>query len=320
MGYEAAMQPPGAIILMYHSIAPDSLAEFIDPRNRMSPAIFDAQMAYLKKHRRVVSLSSIIDQISSGVSPSAGSVCITFDDGYLDNLSTAAPILDKYDLPATLFLATGYVARSEAQWADRLHWLIQKRTADRLSVAGPEFSTIDLASDDGRRSFAEKMHGLLLGTTCPERKKLLDAVEFQLKPEGKMPRLTLNWDEVRELRRRYPLFEIGGHTRDHIDLEKHRGTVAESEIRGCAEDIRLELGTSPRHFSFPYGRWCPETRGLAHQAGWQSALGSNLNIRIEKSSDRFAIPRIEAPHSMTDLRFKTSGAYPGVLSMLGLGP
>ena len=51
-------------------------------------------------------------------------MCITFDDGYRDNLTVAAPILEKYRLPATLFLATGYVERGETQWSDTLHWLL----------------------------------------------------------------------------------------------------------------------------------------------------------------------------------------------------
>lgn len=105
--FELAAQPTGAIILMYHSIAADDIAEFVDPPNRLSPAMFERQMAFLSEHRRVVPLSQVVEEIVSGASPSAGTVCITFDDGYLDNLNTAAPILEKHKLFATLFLATG---------------------------------------------------------------------------------------------------------------------------------------------------------------------------------------------------------------------
>jgi peptidoglycan/xylan/chitin deacetylase (PgdA/CDA1 family) len=318
-GYEMAARPDGAIILMYHSIAPDTFSDFIDPRNRLPVETFDAQMAYLKRHRRVVPLSQVIDQITEGVSPPAGTVSITFDDGYLDNLSTAAPILEKYKLPATLFLATGYVQRGEAQWADRLHWLIRKRTTDKLRIPLPGFDEADLSSDTGRETLLRELHRYLLESTYDERKKLLDGMESQLNPREGAPRLTLNWDDVRELHRRYPLFDIGGHTREHIDLRKHRKALAQSEIDGCAEDLRRELGFAPRHFSFPYGRWCEETRQFVRDSGWQSATGINLNVRVDNASDRFAIPRVEAPLSMTELRFKTSGAYPGILSILGLG-
>jgi len=127
----------------------------------------------------------------------------------------------------------------------------------------------------------------------------------------------LNWDEARELQRRYPLVEIGGHTRDHIDLRRHRGQAAREQIAGCAEDLRRELGPQARHFSYPYERWCAGTRQAVIDAGWASALGAGAPLRIAPGSDRYAMPRVEAPRTMTQLAFKTSGAYPGALSLLG---
>ena len=316
--FEIATQPTGAIVLMYHSIAPDAIAEYIDPRNRMSPAIFDAQMAYLSKYRRVVPLSQVVAQIESGLSPPAGTVCITFDDGYLDNLTTAAPILAKYKLPATLFLATGYVERGEAQWADSVYWMLQRRTVDSLQIRSLGRDATDLGSEAASEHIYAMLHQRLLEGTQQDRKQLLEEIECQLKPKGVVPRLTLNWDDVRELCHRYPFFEIGGHTREHIDIQKRRDEVAREEIDGCARDLRRELGVLPRHFSYPYGRWCNETRQMVLESGWQSAVGSGVRIRVDTASDRFAITRVEAPWTMSELRFKTSGAYPGALSMLGM--
>ena len=317
--FEAAARPAGAIVLMYHSIASDDVAGFVDPPNRLSPEMFERQMVFLREHRRVVPLSQVVEQIASGASPKAGTVCITFDDGYRDNLTIAAPILEKYRLSATLYLATGYIERAETQWADILHWLFQWRTADRLRIPSPESREIDLGSAAGRGAARNFLHRRLLEATAPERRQLLTDIERQLLPQVPAPRLTLNWDEVRELHRRYPLFEVGGHTREHVDLRKHRGEAARAEIDGCAEDLRRELGAQARHFSFPYGRWCAETREIVCVSGWRSAAGSGDQVRIGKASDRFAMPRVEAPRTMTDLRFKTSGAYPGVFAMLGLG-
>ncbi len=316
--YEAVARPDGAIILMYHSVASDEVAPALNLRTRISPALFASQMEYLSKHRKVISLSQLVDQIKSGASPTAGTVCITFDDGYLDNLTIAAPILAEYGLPATLYLATGYVERSESQWVDRLHWLITQRTRDALQIEGLNNGKTVLAASHAFATAMEQLHHRLLEASAEERKALLDEMEIQLKPEGKPPRLTLNWDEVRDLCRRYPQFEIGGHTREHVDLQKYTGATAHAEIGGCAEDIRRELSQQPQHFSFPYGRWCTDTRQDVIASGWQSAVGVNTPLRVGGESDRYAIPRIEAPQSMSDLQFKTSGAYPGVFTALGL--
>jgi peptidoglycan/xylan/chitin deacetylase (PgdA/CDA1 family) len=316
--FEIVTRPAGAIVLMYHSISPDDIAEYIDPPNRLAPREFERQMAFLSEHRHVVPLSQIVDQIASGASPAAGTVCITFDDGYLDNLVTAAPILEKYGLSATLFLATGYVSRGETQWADVLHWLLQRRAADKLQIPSPCGQEFDLRSSTGRDTARKFLHRRLLEATRNERQQLLTEIEHQLRPHGRVPRLTMSWDDVRELHRRYPFIEIGGHTREHIDLRKHCGDLAREEIDGCAEDIRREIGMLPRYFSFPYSRWCAETRGIVCASGWKAAVGYSDNIRIGQTSDLYVIPRVDAPRTMTDLRFKTSGAYPGVFSILGL--
>src|SRR5687767_9659555 len=168
------MRPAGAVILMYHSVAHDDAARFIEPSNRIAPRLFERQMAFLAARRRVVALSELVEEIASGKSPSAGTVCITFDDGYRDNLTVAAPILEKYRLPATLFLATGYVERGENQWSDTLH-----AVADR------------------------SLHARLLEASHGERMRVLD----EFKAREKAPRLMLDWDEARRLVRRYPRFE-----------------------------------------------------------------------------------------------------------------
>ena len=275
-------------ILMYHSVAGDEEARFVEPANRITPRHFERQMAYLRETRRVVPLSLLVDELAAGKSPPVGTVCITFDDGYRDNLTVAAPILEKYRLPATLFLATGYAESGEAQWSDRLHWLALPARERR------------------------QLHARLLEASHDERMRLLDEFKIAKKP----PRLMLDWDEARQLLRRYPLFEIGGHTRDHLDLTRHPGE-ARPQIEGCAADLRRELGVEPSHFAFPYGRWSAETRQAVIGAGWRSAVVTDTAPRSGPEIDRYAMPRVKAPRSKTHLRFMTS-AFPGALGLLGL--
>jgi peptidoglycan/xylan/chitin deacetylase (PgdA/CDA1 family) len=311
--FEIAARPGGAIILMYHSVALDDAARCIERGNRIHPGVFERQMAFLAAERRVLALSELVDEIAAGRTPPAGTVCITFDDGYRDNLTVAAPILEEHRLPATLFLVTGYVERAETQPTDMLHWLFTRATLHALALPMLGLHRANVRSRAARAA----LHAHVLESEHAHRVELLAEIQRQLAPAGKPPRLTLDWDEVRELRRRYPFFEIGGHTRDHIDLRRHRGQAAREQIAGCAEDLRRALGLQPRHFSYPYERWCAETRQAVIDAGWASAVGAGAPLRIEPGRDRYAMPRVEAPRTMTQLRFKTSGAYPGALALLG---
>lgn len=306
-------------MLTYHSVASNEVAEFVDPPNRIEPQLFERQMAFLSKHRRVIPLSQLVDEIMGGIEPPAGTVSITFDDGYLDNLTIAAPILNGYQLPATLFLATGYVTREESQWADLLYWMLSKRTSEILEVAGKDPAVFDLTSSNDLALARKSLHRRMLEASYAERTELLNEVRSQLKPIGSPPRLALTWDDIRLLRRDFPQIEVGGHTRDHIDLSLHNGSVARSQVDGCAEDIRNQLGCNPVHFSFPYGRSSKETREIVASLGWRSAVGDGDHKRVGPASNVFCIPRINAPQTMTELRFKTSGAYPGIFPQSPIG-
>ena len=315
--YSKVARPNGAIILMYHSVAREDVEPFVDPPNHLPARVFAQQMLFLKRHRNVVSLSALLAQLEAGEEPEAGTVCITFDDGYLDNLTVAAPILASCYLPATIFLATGYIDTAEPQWADRLHVAFTHRRAHRLVLP-------DLGIDADMRRSAERehawplLHAHLLEALTTERSATLAEVERQLAADmSAVPRLGMNWDDVRRLRDDYPLMEIGGHSRGHIDLRCHGGAVAEQEVDGCVEDLRRELGMEAKLFAYPYGRWSAPVRSMVQSHGIRVALGASDALRVGAGSDLFNLPRIEAPVAMSKLSFQTSGAYPGSLILFG---
>lgn len=314
--FERITRPTGAIVLMYHSVADAATAQYIDPPNHLDAAKFEQQMAFLSRHRNVISLDDLVAQLNAGKALPAGTVCITFDDGYLDNLTVAAPILAKYGLPATLYLPTAYIDRAENHWADVLHQLFTYRTQEHL-VIGTLGLRADISVDWERKHAYKRLHGPLLTSSYEDRQALLAEVQKQLAPHFTVPRLTMGWDDVRQLRKNFPLFGIGGHSQSHIDLSTLGGKLAQNEIEGCMSDIQRELAVSPTQFSFPYARWSRETRDMVVQAGWSSAVAFGGDFRITKETDRYVISRVGTPGSMTDLRFKTCGAFPQVFRLLG---
>ena len=294
----------GAVLLMYHSVADEGSAPYIDPANRTTPSDFERQMTFLARHRHVIALQDLTDQLIAGHSPRHGTVCITFDDGYVDNLTIAAPILAKLRLPATLFLPTGYIERAEAQWVDSLHCLFRFRTRDSLDLA--RFGLLgNLQFPAQQQRIRSALHLRLLESTYADRSALLDELRAQLLPSVAVPRLTMDWEDVRSMQRLSNAFEVGGHTRHHVDLRTHGADIAREEIFGCAQDIAVALGRTPRFFSFPYGRWNDESRALVAQSGWQAAIGASHDTRITAHSDRYVLARPETPANMTALKALT---------------
>lgn len=302
----------GVTILMYHSVARAPESSWVDPRYHLSPDRFEEQMSFLSRHRKVVSMSELVTALEEGRDLPARSVAITFDDGYLDNLTVAAPILSKYGLPATLYLASAYVSRAENQWIDRVFGLFRARTRQDFSLDGESPERFDLSDPTRARTAYQAACKILLGGSLERRTRCLEEMERQLRPESPGPRLTLGWDDVRDLVRQHPRFEIGSHTRNHVDLTGQEGALAESEIADCTEEIRRELGQRPLHFSFPYNRWSNDCKERVHRNGYRSAVGSGTEVLITGKSDRFVLPRMDSGMPLRRLKYVTSGAHPGL--------
>jgi peptidoglycan/xylan/chitin deacetylase (PgdA/CDA1 family) len=301
---------------MYHSVARAGAERWIDPRNCVSADLFEAQMDFLARRRNVVGMNELVDALEGGRTPPAGTVLLTFDDGYRDTFDTAAPILARYGLPATLYLATGYVERGETQWIDQLYAIFTRRTRHALELPSLEPGCSDLRIESEASRAYQTAADRLLVATWDDRDNLLAEVRSQLKPSDDPPRLTLTWDEVGKLLSFHPRFDVGVHTRDHVDLVTNGGDTARQEIHACVADVERELCREVAHFSFPYGRTNDELCRIVTEAGLRSAVATEPATLIRSGTNRFAMPRLEAPADRTLFRFWTSGACPDLLTTL----
>ncbi|SDZ75137.1 polysaccharide deacetylase family protein [Microbulbifer marinus] len=300
----------GAVILMYHGITDREDENWIDPRFAVPVSVFERQMRFLARHRRVISLDELLSLIAAGSSPPPGTVVITFDDGYRGVFTKAAPILKRYNLPATLYLATGQVTRVEAQWIDTLYSLFNARSCDLLHLAEENLGPVNLADPGNARASYLALADRLLPASQGQREKILTEIAQQLRPLRAPPPLTLSWEEVRQLRRLFPGIEIGVHTRDHIDLTACEPQVAVEEVAASVADVRQALDLVPKHFSFPYGRSNSAARSAVIAANLSSAAVTDPAVLVDSDGDPYAMPRLSAPSSMALFPFYTSGAYP----------
>ncbi len=102
------------LVLLFHRVD-DRLTD--DPLTCTS-AEFDRWCDFLRRHFEVLSLSQFIDRLAAGQSV-GGCAALTFDDGYLDNYATAAPILKRHNLSACFFVATNFIGSEHVPWWDR---------------------------------------------------------------------------------------------------------------------------------------------------------------------------------------------------------
>ena len=307
-----------ASILMYHSIPSAAEIEWIDPCNSLSAEAFETQIRFLAEHRHVISLNQLVEQIENGEPIRRGSVAITFDDGYRNNLTVAAPILAKYNMPATIYLATAYVDKGESQWIDILYSAFRARSQHQLNLESFSIESLgkwDLTDDRQRQQAYRAIAGYLIEANVECRQALLQEIDRQLTPKAYPPRLALSWDEVRVLKDKYPDITLGIHTANHLDLRTHSDqTTKEMEI--AIEQMMRETGDRPEHLAFPYNRYSEQAQAQVIAAQLRSAVVATDDPIVRGDTFLYALPRLDAPKSMLLLKSWTNGGFPDISNRL----
>lgn len=220
------------------------------------------------------------------------SLIISFDDGYLDNLENAFPVLKSYDMPAVLYLATRYIDYSEPQWVDRLHSILKFRNNNRVTIDFLHRSIWNLADSEQYKQLFSELNELFIGQTYEQRNQTLVHLEEIFGFRKHMPRLTLNWEDVEHINREYPRIELGIHTDQHLDLSSHKNDMSD-ELRISAKKVARITNREPVHFSYPYGRAFDNAHILLEEHGIRTAVGTTPDYRISANKPHYYLPRLD---------------------------
>jgi peptidoglycan/xylan/chitin deacetylase (PgdA/CDA1 family) len=309
---QAAMRVvPKGLILMYHRIGEPVL----DPWSlHVSPKHFQEQMEVLQKLAKPMSLRELAQSQKDGrISDRA--VAVTFDDGYADNLYQGKPILERYNIPATFFIATGHIGKTINFWWDGLQQLLLQpgTLPERLTInidgnsytwdlgTAVNYTEADLQRDKGQKVWESKpgtrfnFYYLVWQSvrTLPEQ-GILEAMqqiqawvgrEVVATPEDR----SLQPDEILTLGSGR-LAEIGAHTVNHPSLAEHSSAYQQQEIQQSKADLEKLLNRPVTTFAYPYGSFVGETMTLAEQAGLECACSTVENV-VWFRSQTYRLPR-----------------------------
>jgi peptidoglycan/xylan/chitin deacetylase (PgdA/CDA1 family) len=291
-----------AVILYYHRIAgPDA-----DPwQTSVSPESFAAQLDALAAEWRVLPLAELIGASRKGRIPDR-SVAITFDDGYVDNLRQALPLLERHQQAATFYVATGYIGGPGPYWWDEI--------ADLMVGSGDRPNRLE--AQIGKRLVAvptatmEERREALFGIVNEALKRLSPAklqsglepirawagrtnAEASLSedPGGETRPMTAK--EVAELAAS-SLTEIGAHTSLHPSLPVLDARAQREEIVASRATIAEICGAAPRSFAYPYGDNDRSARKIVAEAGFDNAVLAESTVPFTTAANPYAIPRIVA--------------------------
>jgi peptidoglycan/xylan/chitin deacetylase (PgdA/CDA1 family) len=299
---------------MYHRVAetrPDPWSLCVAPHH------FAEHLEVVGRLAHPMRLTHLVEAMGEGTVP-AGAVVITFDDGYADNCVNAQVLLERSDVPATVFLVTGQIGQSREFWWDELERVLLEPGSlpERLDVSirgrRHEWSLgtarvyreseaqrhVDWRANDepptARQRVFRELWALLRGLRHEERLCVLDDLAQWAGLPGTSARLShrcLLDAEVRALASG-GLIEIGAHTVTHPFLPdaSRREQIAEIQAsKAAAEELAT---TAVLSFSYPHGAFSEETLELVRASGFACAV-STVSEPVSPSSSALALPRMQ---------------------------
>lgn len=284
---------PAAVILMYHRIA-DVLA---DPHHIVvSPDHLAQHLDYIAQTCHPLRLLDLVEAVERRSVPRRA-VVITFDDGYVDFARHAFPLLRSRQIPATVFVTSGYVDSSHCFWWDEL---------DRLLLSpNPLPSFLHLSWDNKQYRWPT--------SSIEERQLAHRAVSTLLEPLAADEQLGIlasirRWSGLEQApcdNHRVMssvdlgqlagsgLIEVGAHTVSHPVLSCLPRHDQEAEILGSRQQLEAILGHPVFTFAYPHGKakdFTTETMELVEAAGFLAACAAIPGC-VQAGTDRFRLPR-----------------------------
>lgn len=285
-------------ILIHHRVLPTT-----DPLQPEVPdcSTFDWQMRLLARHFNVLPLAEAGRRLREGSLP-ARAAAITFDDGYADNLTHALPILQAHGLPATFFIATGFLDGGR-MFNDTLIELARRLPEGRHDLASIGLEQVEVTDAASRRALIRTLIGHFKYQPMLERKHRCETLAAQFGLQ--LPTdLMLTRAQLRTLHHSTGV-EIGAHTCHHPILARLDDAQAREEIVAGKQALETLLEQPVRLFAYPNGRpgkdYLPQHVAMVREAGFDLAV-STAPAAADRHADPLQLPRF-TPWDGTPLRF-----------------
>lgn len=286
-------------ILIYHRVLsrPDPLLPG-DP----DAAVFHWQMQAVARLFNVLPLAEAVARLADGTLPPRAA-CVTFDDGYADNAEVALPILQELGVPATFFVAAGYLDGG-MMFNDQVIESLRRLPGKEVDLVDVGLGVHRIATPDERASVAMKLIRAIKHLDSSERQEKVDALKTRC-PEPLPDDVMMTTAQLQQLADAG--MTIGGHTLSHPILTRIPDARAREEIGGGRETLEAILKQPVRLFAYPNGkpgqdydaRHVTMVRECGFGAAASTAWGVSTGLRDPYQLARFT------PWDRTPLRFAT---------------
>lgn len=268
----------GDIILMFHNVLATTNHN-LNLRN-IGVADFERMLKYLRSHYLMVSLDEILHTPQKG-----RRIAITFDDGLVNNLHHALPVLERLQIPATVFVSTSWLAGRASLWPDELNRLLMRKKGS-IQIDQRTFIR------KYRNLFVEESTGERLETVLQqwEIEKIDDWLDQLAKDVDYQPAHDAsNEDEWRVMKgeeirimSKSPWVEIGSHAVTHINLLYADDDLLKDELVESKKYIEQITGKEVQSIAFPFGGCDARVVNASLDAGYKHLIAVNVTDDYDK--------------------------------------
>ena len=234
---------------------------------------FEEQILFMKKNNHTfINFSDLSDPNTKKLKKAT---IIFFDDGFKDILVNALPILQKHNIPATVFVTTGLIERTHFLWTLKVRHIMSRSGLKNFEVEKKilELKKMSMAERDKKIKDLEKEYAL------------------QIQPEKLS--IFLDWNEVNDLKNGG--FEIGSHGVKHEKLIELSGNELLAELSESKKILEEKIGQPVFTVSYPYGRYNIGVEKAAQSTGYFYGMTteSGWNKIDDVLNDPYKMKRIE---------------------------
>ena len=261
---------PKFVILCYHRVGLGGIPLY----SELPPEVFEAQMCFLKKNYRLLSLEELRRCLQEPDKCDSG-VAVTFDDGYRDVYTVAFPILHRYQIPTTVFLTVDSIETGQVAWYDRIFLILRVLPPGIFEVELDRLRRFELSSVHSRLCAALEIMSCLRALPDGRRKECCAALEKRVKlSQNDLADRMLSWQQVQAMQRAGIVF--GSHTVSHPVVSRLTPAEMERELRESKQILEARLGRPMLDFAFPFGKFpdcaLETSSAVVTRCGYRSAM------------------------------------------------